>query len=78
VGLYEGQVSGRRRFGSTQVPHGRGVINYFSNDKYSRLNYTGLWADGERWGEGTTYFRDGSAYTGEYEGGVEQGRGVIR
>ena len=33
-GLYEGEVKGRRRFGSSQVPHGVGTINYFTNDKY--------------------------------------------
>ncbi len=59
------------------MPHGRGIINYFTNDKYHRLNYTGEWRDGHRWGEGKTYFADGSVYSGEYERGAEHGSGVI-
>merc|ERR1712170_245760 len=59
-GLYEGEVKGRRRFGETQVPHGLGSIYDFSNDKFNRVNYTGQWVNGEREGNGTTNFRDGS------------------
>lgn len=77
-GLYEGEVTGRRRFGETQVPHGYGAIFYFSNDKYNRVNYTGQWVEGEREGNGTTSFRDGAVYTGEYRSGLEHGRGFIR
>lgn len=77
-GLYEGFVNGRRRFGGTQVPEGFGVINYFSDDKFHRLNYTGEWFNGVRSGNGTTFFRDGSVYTGDYKDGVEDGRGEIR
>lgn len=76
-GLYEGTVRGRRRFGGSQVPHGRGVINYFTNDALQRLNYTGEWRGGDREGRGTTWFRDGTVYVGEYEGGVEHGEGRI-
>ena len=77
AGLYEGDVVGRRRFGSSQVPHGFGIINYFTNDKFHRLNYTGEWVDGNRHGNGTTYFKDGSVYRGEYRDGVEDGEGTI-
>jgi hypothetical protein len=76
-GLYEGMVKGRRRFGNTQKPHGLGIINYFTNDKFHRKNYTGHWKDGNRHGNGTTYFRDGSIYKGEYINGLEEGRGEI-
>ena len=69
---------GRRRFGRTQVPQGRGVINYFTNDKFHRLNYTGEWVNGTRHGGGTTFFKDGSVYEGEYKEGVEHGEGTIR
>ena len=31
-----------------------------------RVNYTGQWVQGEREGNGTTSFRDGAVYTGEY------------
>ena len=31
-----------------------------------RVNYTGHWVQGEREGNGTTSFRDGAVYTGEY------------
>ena len=31
-----------------------------------RVNYTGQWVEGEREGNGTTSFRDGAVYTGEY------------
>jgi len=77
-GLYEGEVTGRRRFGETQVPHGYGAIFYFSNDKYNRVNYTGQWVQGEREGNGTTSFRDGAVYTGAYRSGLEHGQGFIR
>ena len=76
-GLYEGMVKGRRRFGGTQKPHGFGMINYFTNDKFHRKNYTGYWKDGTRHGNGTTYFRDGSIYRGEYFDGLEEGQGEI-
>ena len=57
------------------------------------MNYTGQWVDGEREGNGTTSFRDGAVYTGEYRwvyrctvimlnlcvrSGLEHGRGFIR
>ena len=77
AGLYEGMVTGRRLFGSSQVPHGHGTIHYFTNDKYNRDNYTGSWMDGNRQGNGTTYFRDGSSYSGEYADSLENGVGVI-
>ncbi len=77
-GLYEGMVVGRRRFGGTQTPHGFGVINYFTNDPFQRLNYTGEWVSGNREGNGTTYFKDGTVYEGEYRDGVEHGDGKIR
>ena len=76
-GLYEGMVKGRRRFGHTHQPHGFGVINYFTNDKFHRKNYTGHWKDGTSHGKGTTYFRDGSIYMGEYINGLEEGQGEI-
>ena len=31
-----------------------------------RVNYTGQWVEGEREGNGTTSFRDGAVYTGQY------------
>lgn len=34
--------------------------------------------DGEREGNGTTSFRDGAVYQGEYKAGLEHGRGYIR
>ena len=59
-----------------------------------RVNYTGQWVEGEREGNGTTSFRDGAVYTGEYRwvtyiessahqllcvrSGLEHGRGFIR
>ena len=70
-------MRGRKRFGSSQVPHGHGVIHYFTNDALQRLNYTGEWRAGSREGEGTTWFRDGTVYVGGYEGGVEHGEGRI-
>ena len=76
-GLYDGMVRGRRRFGNTHIPHGFGVINYFTNDKFHRKNYTGQWENGERHGNGTTYFRDGSIYRGEYVNGLEEGLGAL-
>ena len=76
-GLYEGTVRGRRLFTSSAVPHGRGTIFYFNNDKFHRVNYTGQWVDGTRQGNGSTYFKDGSVYRGEYREGVEEGEGTI-
>lgn len=77
-GLYEGEVRGRRLFGGSQIPHGRGTIYYFTTDKYNRQNYTGDWVNGTREGNGTTFWRDGSIYSGEYRNGLEDGFGNIR
>lgn len=77
-GLYEGMVKGRRLFGSTQEPHGFGIINYYPDDRYLRQNYTGQWQNGTRHGNGTTYFKDGSSYRGEYRNGLEDGQGTVR
>ena len=38
---------------------------YFTSSQ-SRVNYTGEWVNGERQGNGTTNFRDGAVYRGEY------------
>ena len=70
-------VKGRRRFGNTQKPHGFGIINYFRDDKFHRKNYTGYWKNGNRDGNGTTFFRDGSIYRGQYRNGLEEGDGEI-
>jgi len=76
-GLYNGEVKGRRRFEETQVPHGFGSIFYFTNDRLNRHNYTGYWVDGNREGNGTTNFKDGSVYVGEYRNSLEDGNGSI-
>jgi len=77
AGLYEGEVKGRRRFGDSQVPHGSGTIYYFTNDKFNRVNYTGNWVDGQREGNGSTYFQDGARYIGGYTEGLESGAGKL-
>lgn len=78
AGLYEGEVTGRRRFGDSQVPHGTGTIYYFTTDKFNRVNYTGDWFNGQREGNGTTSFKDGAVYQGGYHQGLEAGPGYIR
>jgi len=78
AGLYDGEVTGRRRFGDSQVPHGVGTIYYFTTDKFNRVNYTGDWVQGEREGNGTTSFKDGAVYQGGYKKGLENGAGFIR
>jgi len=77
AGLYEGEVKGRRRFGDSQVPHGIGTIYYFSNDKFNRVNYTGQWVNGQREGNGSTFFQDGAHYIGGYLEGLESGAGML-
>jgi len=77
AGLYEGEVKGRRRFGDSQVPHGIGTIYYFTNDKFNRVNYTGEWVDGQREGNGSTFFQDGAHYIGGYVEGLESGAGML-
>jgi len=77
AGLYEGEVKGRRRFGDSQVPHGIGTIYYFTNDKFNRVNYTGEWVDGQREGNGSTFFQDGAHYIGGYMEGLETGTGML-
>jgi len=77
AGLYEGEVKGRRRFGDSQVPHGLGTIYYFTNDKFNRVNYTGEWVDGQREGNGSTFFQDGAHYIGGYREGLESGAGML-
>merc|ERR1712062_302381 len=74
AGLYDGEVRGRKRFGETQKPHGIGTIYYFNNDKYNRVNFTGSWVLGQREGNGTTTFKDGAIYRGEYRQGLEDGQ----
>jgi len=77
AGLYEGTVTGRRRFSETQVPNGQGTIYYFTTDRFNRQNYTGAWVNGTRQGNGTTHFKDGAVYIGEYRNGLENGAGMI-
>lgn len=77
-GLYEGTVTGRRRFSETQIPHGQGSIYYFTNDRFNRHNYTGSWVNGTREGNGTTFFRDGAVFSGLYKNGLETSVGTIR
>jgi len=78
AGLYEGEVKGRKRFGETQDPHGKGTIYYFTTDQFNRVNYTGDWRTGRRHGNGTSYFKDGAVYIGGYRKGLEDGPGFIR
>jgi len=77
AGLYEGEVKGRKRFGESQVPHGEGTIYYFNTDKFNRVNYTGHWVNGQREGNGTTNFQDGTQYRGGYRQGLETGPGLL-
>lgn len=77
-GLYEGKVKGRRLFGETQIPHGKGTIYYFTNDRFNRQNYSGDWENGTREGNGTTHFKDGAVYIGQYKDSLESGVGSIQ
>ncbi len=57
------QKKAKKYFKKSQIPHGFGVMNYFSGDRHHRLNYTGPWRDGRRHGAGgRTAFADGSVY----------------
>ena len=42
------------------------------------LSNLGYWKAGFRSGNGTTYFRDGAVYEGDYADGIEHGNGMIR
>ena len=41
-------------------------MKFYFTPSQSRVNYTGEWVNGERQGNGTTNFRDGAVYRGEY------------
>ena len=45
---------------------------------FCRVNFTGSWVLGDREGNGTTTFKDGAVYRGEYKRGLEDGQGYIR
>ena len=61
-------VTGRRLFGSSQIPHGKGTIHYFTNDKsvsyesdyWLRIYLTPFFTDST----GTTTLDSGSKETG--------------
>jgi len=77
-GLYSGHTRSR-------VPHGDGLLVYFTDDKYGRYNYSGKFEEGEiaSLGDGITFYRNGNIYQGQYSGqgdikGLPEGRGELR
>jgi len=77
-GLYSGETRSR-------VPHGDGLLVYFTDDKHGRYNYSGKFEEGEiaSLGDGTTFYRNGNIYQGQYSGqgdtkGLPEGRGVLK
>ena len=52
----------------SRVPHGDGLLVYFTDDKYGRYNYSGKFEEGEiaSLGEGTTFYRNGNIYKNCY------------
>ncbi|MGR3317950.1 MAG: TerB family tellurite resistance protein, partial [Candidatus Anammoxibacter sp.] len=61
---YEGQSK-------DNLPHGHGVANYFSGDRY-----VGEYVDGERHGQGTYTVTKGGKYVGEWENDKRHGQGT--
>ena len=69
----------------SRVPHGDGLLVYFTDDKYGRYNYSGKFEEGEiaSLGDGTTFYRNGNIYQGQYSGlgdkkGLPEGRGELK
>ena len=52
--------------GASVIVYLRGCSLLYFTPSQSRVNYTGEWVNGEREGNGTTNFRDGAVYRGEY------------
>ena len=70
---------------SSRIPHGNGLLVYFTDDKNGRYNYSGKFEEGEisSLEGGTTFYRNGNTYQGQYSGqgnskGLPEGRGVLR
>ena len=69
----------------SRLPHGDGLLVYFTDDPRGRYNYSGEFEEGEisPFGGGITFYRNGDSYEGDYSGqgdakGLPEGRGVLR
>ena len=68
-----------------RLPHGDGLLVYFTDDPRGRYNYSGEFEQGEisPQGGGTTFYRNGDSYEGDYSRqgdakGLPEGRGTFR
>lgn len=57
--IYVGEMNG-------DIPHGRGVLTYSSNDNCNRKKYEGEFINGVKAGQGTMTWNDGQKYMGEW------------
>ncbi|XP_059093177.1 uncharacterized protein LOC131888352 [Tigriopus californicus] len=69
-----GLYSGDTRRG---LPHGDGLLVFFTTDREKRYNYSGEWFNGRRQGHGVLNFRDGTVYEGHFDKNQPNGRGKI-
>lgn len=67
---YEGEISNGLR-------HGYGLYKFSKYDKQKRDFYQGEWKDGVKSGLGKTYWKDGSAYVGQFDNGERHGVGKM-
>lgn len=70
----DGLYSGDTRRG---LPHGDGLLVFFTTDREKRYNYSGEWFNGRRQGHGVLSFRDGTVYEGHFDKNQPSGRGRI-
>lgn len=66
--VYEGDVNAENN------PHGKGTMNY--NNGIRR--YEGEWENGQRSGQGTYTYTNGSTYVGNWVNGRKNGQGTMR
>jgi hypothetical protein len=69
---YNGYYSGEVKDGK---PNGEGEITYGENE-FNVESYTGSWIDGQRSGQGTMKWSDGTIYKGSWENDSMNGQGI--
>jgi len=58
------------------VPHGWGMYVFLSDNPLKGDRYVGEFKDGQAHGRGTTFFKVGAVYTGQYAFGLPEGLGT--
>jgi hypothetical protein len=56
--------------------HGLGIATYPENDTNNRVSYDGEWKEDKKSGNGTQLWNSGDKYVGEYQDGLQNGKGT--